>query len=162
MKVTQVTTRALSTPAGNPLVVGLPEPTDKREFVLLELGTDQGLVGIGLTFFGGALTPALRAAVDGLARLTIGMDPSQVEAIAAKCRRMAGSSGPGGIFALALSAVDMACWDLMGKAAGRSVCALLGGLRDRAPTYASGALMRQHLEEFAARAARFYATTSDA
>src|SRR5262245_19485043 len=38
----------------------------------------------------------------------------------------------------------MACWDLEGKAMGQSVCALLGGLRDRAPTYASGALMRPH------------------
>jgi L-alanine-DL-glutamate epimerase-like enolase superfamily enzyme len=152
MKISHVTTRVLSTPADNPLVIGLPAPADTREFVLLGLGTDQGLVGIGLTFFGGALTPALRAAVDGLARLTIGMDPSQVEAIAAKCRRLAGSSGPGGIFALALSAVDMACWDLMGKAAGRSVCALLGGLRDRAPTYASGALMRQHPVDYLAKA----------
>ncbi len=34
----------------------------------------------------------------------------------------------------------MACWDLKGKADGQSVCALLGGLRDRVPTYASGAL----------------------
>ena len=152
MKITHVTTRVLSTPADNPLVVGLPAPSDIREFVLLELGTDQGLVGIGLTFFRGALTPALRAAVEGLARLAVGMDPSQVEAIAAKCRRMAGSAGPGGIFSLALSAVDMACWDLMGKAAGRSVCALLGGLRDRAPTYASGALMRQHPVDYLAKA----------
>jgi len=77
MKISHVTTRVLSTPADNPLVVGLPAPTDTREFVLLELGTDQGLVGIGLTFFGGALTPALRAAVDGLARLAIGEDPDR-------------------------------------------------------------------------------------
>ena len=88
-------------------------------------------MGLGLTFFGGALTPALKAAVDELARLTVGEDPTQVEAIAAKFRRAAGGSGPGGIFALALSAVDIACWDLKGKAAGQSVCALLGGLRDR-------------------------------
>jgi len=110
MKISHVTTRVLSTPADNPLIVGLPAPTDTREFVLLELGTDQGLVGIGLTFFGGALTPALRAAV------------------------------------------DMACWDLRGKAAGRSVCALLGGLRDRAPTYASGALVRGYPVEYLAMA----------
>ena len=51
MKITHVTTRVLRTPADNPLVVGLPEPTDTREFVTLELGTDQGLVGLGLTFF---------------------------------------------------------------------------------------------------------------
>ncbi len=152
MKITHVTTRLLRTPADNPLVVGLPAPTDTREFVTLELGTDQGLVGVGLTFFGGALTPALRAAVDGLARLAIGDDPTQTEAIAAKCRRAAGGSGPGGIFTLALSALDIACWDLKGKALGRPVAALLGGLRDRVPTYASGALMRPHPGDYLAKA----------
>jgi L-alanine-DL-glutamate epimerase-like enolase superfamily enzyme len=152
MKITHVTTRVISTPADNPLVVGLPAPTDTREFVTLELGTDQGLVGIGLTFFGGALTPALKAAVDGLAGLVVGDDPRHVEAIAAKLRRAAGGSGPGGIFSLALSAVDTACWDLKGKAVGQSVCALLGGLRTRVPTYASGALMRPHPVRYLAEA----------
>jgi L-alanine-DL-glutamate epimerase-like enolase superfamily enzyme len=152
MKVTHVTTRVLRTPADNPLVVGLPEPTDTREFVTLELGTDQGLVGLGLTFFGGALTPALKAAVDAFANLIVGDDPTQTEAVVAKIRRAAGGSGPGGIFALALSAVDIACWDLKGKAAGKSVCALLGDLRDRVPTYASGALMRQHPVDYLVKA----------
>src|SRR5574341_600286 len=134
MKITHVTTRVLRTPADNPLVVGLPAPTDTREFVSLELGTDEGLVGLGLTFFGGALTPALKAAVDALARLA------------------AGSSGPGGICSLALSAIDIACWDIRGKALGQSVCALLGGLRDRVPAYASGALMRPHPVDYLAKA----------
>src|SRR5437016_8670145 len=98
MKITHVTTRVLSTPADNPLVVGLPAPTDTREFVLLELGTDQGLTGIGLTFFGAALTPALKVAVDSLARLLVGDDPRQVEGVAAKLRRAASGSGPGGLF----------------------------------------------------------------
>jgi L-alanine-DL-glutamate epimerase-like enolase superfamily enzyme len=142
----------LRTPADNPLVVGLPAPADTREFVTLELGTDQGLTGIGLTFFGAALTPALKAAVDVLAGLVVGDDPTQVEAIAAKLRRASSGSGPGGIFTLALSAIDMACWDLKGKAVGQSVCALLGGLRDRAPTYASGALMRPHPVDYLAKA----------
>jgi len=152
MKITHITTRILRTPADNPLVVGLPAPTDTREFVTLELGTDQGLTGIGLTFFGGALTPALKAAVDGLAGLLIGDDPMQTEAIAAKARRAAGGSGPGGLFTLALSAIDIACWDLKGKALGRSVAALLGGLRERVPTYASGALMRPHQIDYLAKA----------
>jgi len=152
MKITHVTTRILRTPADNPLVVGLPAPTDTREFVTLELGTDQGLTGIGLTFFGGALTPALKAAVDGLVGLLIGDDPTQTEAIAAKARRAAGGSGPGGLFTLALSAIDIACWDLKGKALGRSVAALLGGLRERVPTYASGALMRPHPIDYLAKA----------
>jgi L-talarate/galactarate dehydratase len=152
MKITHVTTHHLRTPADNPLVVGLPAPTDTREFALLELGTDQGLIGIGLSFFGGSLTGTLRGAIDGLAKLLIGDDPTQTEAIAAKLRRAAGSSGPGGIFTLALSAIDMACWDLKGKAVGQSVCALLGGLRDRVPTYASGALMRPHPIDYLAKA----------
>jgi L-alanine-DL-glutamate epimerase-like enolase superfamily enzyme len=152
MKITHVTTRHLRTPGDNPLVVGLPAPTDTREFVTLELGTDQGLVGIGVTFFGGALTPALKVAVNGLANLLIGDDPTQTEAVTAKLRRAAGSSGPGGILTLALSAIDIACWDLKGKAVGQSVCALLGGLRDRAPTYASGALMRPHPVDYLAKA----------
>jgi len=152
MKITHVTTRVLRTPADNPLVVGLPAPTDTREFVTVELGTDQGLTGVGVTFFGGALTPALKAAVDALAGLMVGDDPSQTEAIAAKARRAAGGSGPGGILTLALSAIDIACWDLKGKAAGRSVAALLGGLRDRVSTYASGALMRPHPIDYLAKA----------
>src|SRR5216110_1844828 len=74
MKITHVTTPILRTPADNPLVVGLPAPSDTREFVTLELGTDQGLTGVGVTFFGGALTPALKAAVDALATLMVGDD----------------------------------------------------------------------------------------
>ena len=152
MKITHVTTRILRTPADNPLVVGLPPTTETREFVTLELGTDQGLVGIGLTFFGGALTPALRSAVQTLGELIVGDDPTQVEAIVAKCRRAASHAGPGGIFSLALAPVDMACWDLKAKAVGQSVCALLGGLRERVPTYASGALMRPHPIDYLAKA----------
>src|SRR5215470_9749540 len=140
MKITHVTTRILRTPA------------DTREFVTLELGTDQGLTGVGLTFFGGALTAALRRAVDSLAPLLVGDDPTRVEAIAAKLRRLAGSSGPGGIFTLALSAIDIACWDLRGKAVGQPVAALLGGLRERVPTYASGALMRPHPIDYLTKA----------
>src|SRR5438045_3008139 len=129
MKATPVTTRIPRLPAPNPLVVGLPGTTETREFVTLELGTDQGLVGIGITFFGGALTPALKSAVQTLGDLIIGDDPTQVEAVTAKCRKAASHAGPGGIYSLALAPVDMACWDLKGKAVGQSVCSLLGGLR---------------------------------
>jgi L-alanine-DL-glutamate epimerase-like enolase superfamily enzyme len=152
MKVTHVTTRLIRTPADNPLVVGIDFGNATREFVTLELGTDQGLIGVGLTFFGGALSGALREAVDALARLVIGLDPIRVEAAVAKLRQAAGSAGPGGIFSLALSAVDMALWDLKGKALGQPVSALLGGHRDRVPTYASGALMRPYPIDYLAKA----------
>lgn len=152
MKVTHATTRLLRTPADNPLVVGLPAGNDTREFVTLELGTDEGIEGLGLTFFGGPLTGALKAAVDGLAGLVVGENPLHGEAIGAKLRRAASGSGPGGIFTLALSAIDIALWDLKGKALNQSVCSLLGGYRDRAPTYASGALMRPFPVDYLAKA----------
>jgi L-alanine-DL-glutamate epimerase-like enolase superfamily enzyme len=152
MKVTHVKTRVLRTPADNPLVVGLPESKDTREFVTVELGTDQGIEGLGITFFGGALTPALKAAVDVLGQLVQGEDPMRVEAVAAKLRQAAGTAGPGGIFTLALSAIDTALWDIKGKALGQPVSALLGGHRERVPTYASGALMRPHPVDYLAKA----------
>ena len=126
MKVSKSTTRVLQTPADNPLVVGVPQE-GTREFVTLELDTDQGLQGIGLTFFGGPLTPALKAAVDDLCQLVIGEDPMGVEAVSEKLRRAAASAGPEGIFTLALSAIDIALWDIKGKALNQTVCSLLGG-----------------------------------
>jgi L-alanine-DL-glutamate epimerase-like enolase superfamily enzyme len=152
MKITGFSSHIIRTPADNPLVVGLPERDDTREFVTVEVQTDQGLTGVGLTFFGGALTGALKAAVDAFAELSVGEDPTRVEKLAAKAQAAAGSAGPGGIYMLALSALDMACWDLRGKAEGKSVCQLLGGLRDRVPTYASGALLRQHPVKYLAEA----------
>ncbi|MBI4640859.1 MAG: mandelate racemase/muconate lactonizing enzyme family protein [Candidatus Tectomicrobia bacterium] len=152
MKVTQVKSHVLRTPADNPLVEGIPVGNATRDFVTVEVGTDQGIEGIGLTFFGGPLTPALKEAVDALGKLVIGEDPMRVEAISVKLRRAASGSGPGGIFTLALSAIDIALWDIKGKALDQPVSTLLGGYRDRAPTYASGALMRTFPVEYLANA----------
>ncbi len=81
MIVTQAKTRVLRTPADNPLVVGVPAGGATRDFVTLELDTDEGIQGIGVTFFGGPLTPALKEAVDALCQLVIGEDPMLVESI---------------------------------------------------------------------------------
>ena len=108
----------------------------------MQVETDEGVIGVGVTYFGGALTGALRSAVDELGGLIVGDDPLRVEAIVAKLRAAAGSAGPGGIFHLALSALDMALWDIRGKALNLPLWKLLGGARERVPTYASGALMR--------------------
>jgi L-alanine-DL-glutamate epimerase-like enolase superfamily enzyme len=151
VKVAKVRTRILQTPADNPLVVGLDQP-GTREFVTVEVETDDGVQGIGVTFFGGALTKALREAVDALGGLMIGEDPLRPEAVQAKFRRAMGGSGPGGIFTLALSPLDLALWDIKGKALGLPVSRLVGGYRDRAPTYASGALLRQHPLSYLAEA----------
>ena len=146
MKVIRATTRVLQTPADNPLVVGVSVGDATREFVTLELDTDEGIQGMGLTFVPGTianpLSRTLRSAVDALAEMVVGQDPMPVEFVVGGIREAASGAGPGGIYTLALSAVDMALWDIKGKALNQSVCSLLGGYRDRVPTYASGALMR--------------------
>ncbi|HEY6365165.1 MAG TPA: mandelate racemase/muconate lactonizing enzyme family protein [Candidatus Binatia bacterium] len=112
------------------------------EFVTLRIQTDAGIEGLGVTFFGGALTASLKHAVDQLSELVIGEDPLRVEAVGSKVRSAAASAGPGGISTLAFSAIDMALWDIKGKASGQSLAVMLGGLRNQIPTYASGALSR--------------------
>ena len=151
MKITSATTRVLQTPADNPLVVGLDQP-GVREFVTLELNTDEGIQGVGVTFFGGPLYNSLRRAVDDLAALATGEDPMNPEALWNRLMNACASAGPEGILSLALAAVDMAVWDIKGKALDQTVCSLLGGYRDRAPTYASGALMRPMGVEYLAEA----------
>ena len=64
------------------------------------------------------------------------------------------NGGPGGIFTLALSAIDIALWDIKGKALDQPLWKLLGGHRDRVPTYASGSLRRGLTDDQAGRAAR--------
>src|SRR6185312_16304692 len=71
-----------------------------------------------------------------------GEDPLRTEQVAAKLRAASAPCGPGGVSALALAAIDIALWDIRGKALGMPLARLLGGLRDRVPAYASGALVR--------------------
>ena len=155
MKITKITAQIVRLPAEEPLADGPPAFGPFYDFVTLEIGTDEGVDGIGVTFFGGALTGALKAAVEDLGALTIGMDPLKHELVAQTLATAAQSSGPAGIFMLAMSAIDIALWDIKGKACGLPVSTLLGGLRSSVPTYASGALMRTFpidvLERSAAR-----------
>ena len=142
MKISHIHTQIVRVPAIEPLADGPAAKGATRDFVTLTIGTDAGIEGIGATFFGGALTGALRTAVDALGALTIGQDPLCIEAIVAKLRAAAGNAGPGGIFTLALAAIDIALWDIKGKAFNLPLARLIGGYRNRVPTYASGALMR--------------------
>jgi len=142
MKISSTRSQIVALPADEPLADAAENPNGTRPIVTLQIETDDGIVGVGVTYFGGALTGTLRSAIDELGALTVGEDPLRVEAVVAKLRAAAGSAGPGGIFHLALSALDMALWDIRGKALNLPLWKLLGGARERVPTYASGALMR--------------------
>jgi len=155
MKITAVRTDILRIPEDDPLA-DMPEDADRlRPIVILRMQTDQGIEGIGLTFYGGAMTGSLRTAVDELGALTVGEDPLRIEAIVRKLRLAAGDSvGPAGVFTLALAAIDTALWDIKGKALNQPLWQLLGGARERVNTYASGSLRRGLTDAQAATAAR--------
>ena len=154
MKITGFEATTLNVPEDEPLA-NMPEALGRtRPVVILRLRTNNGLEGLGVTFYGGNMTGSLRIAVEELAALTVGEDPLRIEFIVTKLRAAADSSGPGGIFTLALSAIDVALWDIKGKALEQPLWKLLGGHRDRVPTYASGALRRGLSDDQAQRAAQ--------
>lgn len=153
MKISHAHSQIVRLPADEPLAGGPVVAGATRDFVILRVGTDQGIEGIGITFFGHALTGALKVAVDALAALAMGMDPLRIEAITDKLRTAAVAAGPGGIFTLALAAIDIALWDIKGKALNQPLSKLSGGFRERVPVYASGALMRQFPLDHVATAA---------
>jgi L-alanine-DL-glutamate epimerase-like enolase superfamily enzyme len=154
MKISLVESHIVQLPSDEPLADGPAFGGPYREFVTVQISTDAGIHGVGITFFGAALTASLKRAVEQLGALTIGEDPMRVEAVGHKLRQAtADSAGPGGIFTLAFSAIDMALWDIKGKALGQPVANLLGGLRTQVPTYASGALMRTFELEHVVKAA---------
>src|ERR1700694_4945795 len=142
MKIASLQTEIVLLPNDEPLAGFSENPNAKNPIVTLRLRTDDGVEGLGVAYFGGALTRTLRHAIDELGALTVGDDPLRVEAIAAKLRAAAGSSGPARILMMAMSAIDVALWDIKGKALGLPLWKLLGGGRDRIATYASGALRR--------------------
>ncbi len=155
MKIASIQTGIVLLPNDEPLAGYSENPNATNPIVTLRIHTDGGLEGLGVTYFGGALTGSLRRAVDELGALAIGEDPMRVEAVAGKLRAAAGGSGPAGIFTMALSAIDLALWDIKGKALGLPLWNLLGGGRERIATYASGALRRGlKLEEAVTAAGR--------
>ncbi len=141
MKIQRIRSEIVRLPADEPLADG-PKSSGTRDIVVVKIWTADGIEGVGVTFFGAAMTNTLKQAVDDLGRLIIGDDPRLTERIADKLRVAAMSCGPGGVFTLALSAIDTALWDIKAKALGQPVAHLLGGHRDKVPAYASGALMR--------------------
>lgn len=103
---------------------------EKRDVGIVKITTDDGLVGWGEG----------SADVDHLAPLLIGEDPMDRNGLWERCfHSMYNANNFVGFGGSALSAVDIALWDIAGKAAGLPVCDLLGGrVRNRVAVYATG------------------------
>lgn len=144
----------------NPLdVLNLPEASMQtfafHGWLVVEVFTDDGLAGIG----NAALAPQVTKQVIDLhlKPLLIGKDPWDIEFLWQLMYRKTMAFGRRGLGMVAISAVDIALWDILGKSAKQPVYRLLGGrTKTRIPVYASR-LYSVELSELAAEAKRYKA-----
>jgi D-galactarolactone cycloisomerase len=172
MKISEVIAHPLSVPYAQPRWTA-HERMERDQVVLIEVRTDQGLVGFG-EIAGGA-QKLICDLVHTLSEVITGMDPLGHAEIWQKLFSLT-SPRPGGIggwdgmpaplprvqrpqIMAAMGGIDIALWDLKGKAVGLPVFRLLGGTRTEVFTYATGGYYREGeaLERCAEEFARFVA-----
>ena len=105
----------------------------RPNLIWVRLTTDEGITGLGESWFGSG--PVEADVHERIAPLLLGEDPQGIEALNRKLRPYVGFFGSGAEMR-ACSAVDVALWDIAGKAAGKPIHDLLGGaVRDSIPVY---------------------------
>lgn len=107
---------------------------DATTMVVAEVSAG-GESGIGYTY---ADVASARVIVDTLRGVVMGADAVQNGALWCKMAASVRNLGRDGVTSMALSAVDVALWDLKGKLLDQPVCALLGMAREEVPIYGSG------------------------
>jgi len=124
--------------------------------VLVRVCADEGLTGLGSVGVGnGGAAYIIKHCLEPL---VVGSSPFDTELLWEKMFRSSINYGRKGVAIEAISAVDIALWDLIGKAVGQPVYNLLGGkTRDRIRVYASRLYARNDLELLAREAAEFKA-----
>ncbi|MBX9701995.1 MAG: mandelate racemase/muconate lactonizing enzyme family protein [Acetobacteraceae bacterium] len=140
MRITAVTGHLATTPFdyGNPAGPGGNLHLRAMDTLLVKVETDAGLTGWG-EGFGFTLCATTKDALERLvAPACLGADARDIPALMTALSRRFHNFGRNGAVSFALSGLDIALWDLAGKAAGKPLHALLGGRRrDVVPAYAS-------------------------
>jgi L-alanine-DL-glutamate epimerase-like enolase superfamily enzyme len=135
---------------------GFADSTRKVEtlgYTVVRVRTDQGLEGVGITYHevGGEATKCM---IDhDITPRLIGRDPLQTEAFWQEFFAYLRGVGRKGLTFCALSAVDIALWDLKGKIAGLPLWRLFGGATNEVDAYASGGWTSFSDEQLAADSA---------
>ena len=147
MKIGRVASRLLKLPV--PMKAPGIDKTVQRQLLLAEIETESGLVGYGIT----GLTS--NRAVCGIintviAPMLVGLDAREISRVWNVMYRELGHRGQTGLASHAMSAVDIALWDIRGKALGEPIWRLLGGARDRVPCYVTCGLPSFDTEQLAA------------
>jgi L-alanine-DL-glutamate epimerase-like enolase superfamily enzyme len=132
VKITGITTEEYRWPRHTPISNGLHTYTHSG-LDLVKIETDAGITGIGLG--GGGLVG--KATIEHLTPQLLGEDPIDVERLW-HTMWIPKLIGRRGLTTRAISALDIGLWDIRGKVAGLPLYKLLGGFRDRVPTYIAG------------------------
>jgi galactonate dehydratase len=109
-------------------VVGTPDGIGGKYFIFVKLTTDGNVVGYGEAY-NGAFDPHLTAKLieDVAARYLVGHDPHDIELFFRRAYSSGFTQRPDTTMMGCVSALEMACWDIIGKEAGQPVHKLLGG-----------------------------------
>jgi L-alanine-DL-glutamate epimerase-like enolase superfamily enzyme len=155
MKVTAVDSVVLRVPTPRPMALEFPE----HRFIVCHVRTDEGLDGLGYTLaFGGGGAEAIEVYLATRLRpLVVGQDPLFVERLWERMFRADRGIRRHGVAGYALAAVDIALWDLVGKAAGLPLYQLWGAVTDRVPAYGSGGWPAYAVEDLVEEAQRYVA-----
>ncbi len=123
-----------------------------KNWLLVRVDTDEGLYGVGEGTLN-AFSATVESAIHELEDAYIGQDPTNIELIIQRMTRDVYSEG-GQIHGPAVAAIEVACWDILGKATDRPIHQLMGGaMRDRTRAYANGWYRTERTPEaFAAKA----------
>ena len=117
-------------------IKGFPVKVGHRNQFVVKVETDAGIYGLGEGGISGHEL-AMNGMIQHFAGFLIGEDPTRIEHIWQTCYRGAYFEG-GKIVAAALSAIDCALWDILGKSLGVPVYQLLGGAsRQSCPCFAT-------------------------
>jgi galactonate dehydratase len=109
-----------------------------RQFVFVQVDTDEGITGWGevTTYPGPVANRAVAAFIGEIGEWLKGEDPENIEMIWAKIFRGMTYVGTRGATTAAISGIDIALWDILGKSLGKPIYKLLGGaVRDRIALY---------------------------
>ena len=125
-------------PEGQNVTLGIGRAV-KRDAVLIKVETDEGLTGWGEAHHGRCPGAIAKLIDTTLSELVVGMDALDVVGVWARVYKMQlASHGMGAAAAMALSGLDIALWDIRGKAAGWPIWRLLGGAAKPIKAYAGG------------------------
>jgi len=153
MKITAIDTCVLAVPTPRPMALEFPH----HKLVVAQIATDEGLRGLGYSLvFGGGGAEAVLAYLDArLKPLLLGEDPLAVERLWEKMYRGDRGVRRVGIAGMALSALDIGLWDLVGKAAKLPLYKVWGAVTDRVACYGSGGWSKYAEKDLLAEAERY-------